>query len=184
MRPTSSDVNKSDMLRLIIIGIVIIAIIAGIVVTFNFVSFDGDGSPETDKNPYFSKAKLTKSEIEADENTLIILEVTNPSSEFYEVVEIRLSTYYPKSNIEPTNRNIEYISEKTDVSSEETKYSIIVTDPLGLGERESTRTYTFNLTGNLDSGTISSTLKLEASVLADGDEKDKTNFELTISSED
>ena len=185
MRPTSSEgSSKANRFRLIVIGVIIIAIVAGIIVTLNSVSFDDGEDSSSSEKPYFSKAELVKSDIVSGDNTLIILEVTNPSSEFYEKVEIKLSTDYSKIEMRPTNRNIEYISENANGSADGTGHSIVISTPLGLAEHESTRTYSFEITGSLSSGTISSTHRVEATVLMDDQKMDNRAFKLTISSKD
>ncbi len=182
MRPTSSR-DETSKFRWVIIGIIVLAIVAGVIVTINYTGFGGENDVKLQTEPHFSLSELVDEKISPEENTLMRLEILNSSKRFYENLEIRISTLSPKIKINPINPRVKYEHLTQYISEEDTEYILIVSDPLGLGELESTRTYTFEIKSELYSGTISTTIEIKTVILANGEKTDEKVFKLTVSSE-
>ncbi|KXB08458.1 hypothetical protein AKJ55_00975 [candidate division MSBL1 archaeon SCGC-AAA382M17] len=185
MRPVSTENEQNSNFHLIKTIIIVIAIVIGIVVALYYVGTGTDHTGEGEnQKPYFSKARLQNVEISPKENSLLIAQVANPGDSVYEDIKIRFSTFSQNILISPTNPKVEREYENEVISEQKTEYSLTISDPLGLGKQEKTRTYTFEINGSLPEGSVSMTVKINSFVITDGETTDNKVFELTISSEE
>lgn len=167
MRPTSPEEERKIKLRVLIVGIIIIAIVAGYFLLSNVNFSRREGL-------HFSETKLNDKKIPSGENTNIKLRILNRTNNTYKNLSIRLATKSPNIEIKHGNNS---------TTLENNEYIITVPVARDLHGEEETGSYTFALTGNLYPGLSSMTAEIEARILIDNSEiADSYEFHLTISS--
>lgn len=180
MRPLSPPSRKKDWKRYgIIIGIfAVIAIVVGFLAFSNV--FDTNRSQAMEgRKLHFSQFKLTKEKITSDENALLKLKIVNPENKFYSDVQIQLAAKAPEIRMDSTNT---IVRENYSEISNRNGNILTVNTPMGLGEGEETRLYSFYIGKDLEPGTVRTTLKIEVRAIGDGEILDNRSFQLTITS--
>lgn len=185
MRPSTTGKERLWDSRIFLIGIVVLAAVAVSLVAYNYMHSEGrDKESQKPKIPYFYKAELRESEISPEENTLLMIGISNPKDQVYGNVRIQLSTYSAMIHLKPTNPRVEMEYGQDSTPEGKQKHTLDLIDPLGLGRYENTRLYTFSVGGDLPSGHLSTTVEIESRAIVDGNITDKKSFRLTLKSED
>lgn len=179
MRPFSPPDGEKDWKKY---GI-IIGVLAVVVIVVGFLAFSNVfDSKETHNGMegqklHFSEFQITKKEIKSNENAILRLEIANPENKFYRKVEIQLATEASEIRMNSTNPIVrENFSEISNGDGE----VLTVTTPMGLGEGEETRCYSFYIGKDLEPGYIRTTLKIDVRAIGDGEILDNRTFKLTV----